>query len=738
MKKKLLVSIIAGLISPAIYAETLPQIEVIGTSEQINQQQISKQAIEANTSSTSDVVNTLKNSPSVSVNQAGGTSGFPVIRGFADDRLNIQVDGMQLLSSCPNHMNTPLSYVSPSQVESIEIYPGITPASVGGDSIGGTIAVKTDDPIFAPKGKQITEGELGSYYRSNGEAFGGDVRVTTASDKLNLTYKGSYAKSGNYDAAEDFKTTPPSSSNTTITPVSTKTTIFTDSVSSVSDPDEVAGTAYETKNHNLSVAYKGDDSVYKATVIKQDTPYQQYPNQRMDMTKNDSTKINLSMEKSMSWGELKVQAYNEEVDHEMAFMDYKISSQMPMDTESTTQGLKASALISLTESSEVTIGAELQKYTLDDYWSPNPGTGMAPNTFWNINNGTRDRYALFAELKQDLSPEWKTRLGARYERVISDAGDVQGYNGDRVPSPMWGNTFEGTESAAFNASDRSITDDNLNLTALANYKSSDTFDVDFGLARQVRSPNLYERYTWSTWGMAAIMNNFYGDGNGYVGNLDLQPEVAYTLSANMNWHSADNKTWDIQVMPYMSYVDNYIDAKLDNTHTYPLSDFAVYKYTNESARIFGMDIAIKRKLAQNDLGSWNLKTKVNYTRGVNLDTDDNLYNMMPLNATVGLEHQVNRWNSLVEVVMVTDKTEVSENRNEVKTAGYSLVNLKTSYTIKDLRLDFGIDNLFNVAYELPTGGAYTGEGGTMSINALSLIAVPGAGRSVYAGFNLKF
>ena len=49
-------------------------------------------------------------------------------------------------------------------------------------------------------------------------------------------------------------------------------------------------------------------------------------------------------------------------------------------------------------------------------------------------------------------------------------------------------------------------------------------DIEFGLARKVRSPNLYERYTWSTTTMAALMNNFVGDGNGYVGNIDLKPE----------------------------------------------------------------------------------------------------------------------------------------------------------------------------------------------------------------------
>jgi iron complex outermembrane receptor protein len=46
----------------------------------------------------------------------------------------------------------------------------------------------------------------------------------------------------------------------------------------------------------------------------------------------------------------------------------------------------------------------------------------------------------------------------------------------------------------------------------------------------VRSPNLYERYTWSTWSMAAVMNNFVGDGNGYIGNIDLKPEKATPLS----------------------------------------------------------------------------------------------------------------------------------------------------------------------------------------------------------------
>jgi iron complex outermembrane receptor protein len=88
---------------------------------------------------------------------------------------------------------------------------------------------------------------------------------------------------------------------------------------------------------------------------------------------------------------------------------------------------------------------------------------------------------------------------------------------------------------------------------------------------------------------------------------------------------------------------------------------------------------------------------------------------------------------------VKDKSNVSNVRNEVKTPGYSLVHARASYTVKQVRLDFGVENLFDKFYYLPTGGSYTGQGTTMGINSIPAgIAVPGMGRSIYLGINLKF
>ena len=98
---------------------------------------------------TSDTAKLLEDEPGISLYQAGGVSSLPVIHGLADDRIRIKVDGMDLISACANHMNSPLSYIDPANVSSIKVYSGATPVSVGGDSIAGTIKVESAPPVFS-------------------------------------------------------------------------------------------------------------------------------------------------------------------------------------------------------------------------------------------------------------------------------------------------------------------------------------------------------------------------------------------------------------------------------------------------------------------------------------------------------------------------------------------------------------------------------------------------------------
>ena len=322
-----------------------------------------------------------------------------------------------------------------------------------------------------------------------------------------------------------------------------------------------------------------------------------------------------------------------------------------------------------------------------------------------------------------------------------DAGQVEGYN----PA---GSGFQGRDADAFNAQNRASTDTNVDLTALAKYAANANHDIEFGVARKVRSPNVYERFTWSTWQMAALMNNFVGDGNGYVGNLTLKPEAAHTLSATFDWHDSD-ATWGFKATPFYTQVSDYIDAVQWNATTNApattlvTDKFSVLKYVNQSARLYGVNLSGHMPLTKNTWGDLGVTGLLNYTRGTNQDTGGNLYNIMPLNAKLAVTQKTGDWDNSLELVAVKAKTDVSTMRNEIKTPGYSLVNLRGSYSWKTVRLDFGVENLFDKFYYLPTGGAYVGQGTTMTNPALPNYpqwgtAVPGTGRSIYAGVNVKF
>ena len=101
---------------------------------------------------------------------------------------------------------------------------------------------------------------------------------------------------------------------------------------------------------------------------------------------------------------------------------------------------------------------------------------------------------------------------------------------------------------------------------------------------KTRCPRLYERYDWSSQPMAAMMNGWAGDGNCYVGNINLKPETAHTLSLSYDVHdgasfkdSGGNKDWELKITPYYSYVEDYIDVERWQSHIHKCTTGATLK-----------------------------------------------------------------------------------------------------------------------------------------------------------------
>ncbi|HWJ96231.1 MAG TPA: TonB-dependent receptor, partial [Telluria sp.] len=215
------------------------------------------------------------------------------------------------------------------------------------------------------------------------------------------------------------------------------------------------------------------------------------------------------------------------------------------------------------------------------------------------------------------------------------------------------------------------------------------------------------------------------------------PEVAHTLTASADWHDEAQERWSFAISPFYTYVHDYVDARCMTTQC-ARNAFVLLRFANVNARLYGTEVSANTLLGTGSFGRVTGSAVVNYVRGENRSTGDNLYNIMPLNARLSLVHQLGGWTNTLEAQGVRAKNQLSQVRNEMRTAGYGLVALRSSYAWKRFQLDVGVDNLLDRRYDQPLGGAYVGQGRTMAQTGVPYgIPVPGMGRSVYAGLTVK-
>jgi iron complex outermembrane receptor protein len=352
---------------------------------------------------------------------------------------------------------------------------------------------------------------------------------------------------------------------------------------------------------------------------------------------------------------------------------------------------------------------------------------MGPHTFVNINDGRRLRLGNFAEVASKWNARWTTLAGLRNDTVWTNAGPVEGY------SDMYA-----TDADAFNASNRDHTDPDFDATVVARYEPNAATTFEFGYARKTRAPNLYERYAWSTNRMASGMIGWFGDGNYYVGNVGLKPEIAHTVSGTAAWRDRARKAWEIKLTPYETHIQDYVDVDTMGAVTYGMSTFAQLRFANHNAAIHGADLSGNAAIWNSyNFGQGKISGVAGWLRGERLDTQTGLYQMMPLNARLAFDEELKGWTAGLGVQAVDHKSNVDPNRFEQPTPGYALFNLHTGYQRGHLRASVAADNLLNRDYELPLGGVNLDD--FMASMWMSQIKpLTGRGRSAYASLTVQF
>jgi iron complex outermembrane receptor protein len=659
---------------------------------------------------------------------AGGVSSLPVVNGMMGERIKVLVDGADVTAACANHMNPPLSYISANQISSYNVVAGISPVSAGSDNIAGVIRVNSISPQYSESDDLILHsGYVSAKYSTNdnGRALGAGVRL--ASKTMSFNYQGSLSDAQSYEDGNG---------------------------------DVVLDTLYRAQNHSFTTAMRDEKQHVVVKLTHQKIPYQGFANQYMDMTDNTSYGAIVQYKRELENSELEVQANWHNVKHEMGFFTQEKTGMMPMNTDADDISYQLKWRTPLANNSSLLLGHEFYNHKIKDWWPAIEGSVMmGPNDYINLNNGKRQRVAVFAEYENQITKKWWFNGGVRIEQVKTRVGEVQAYSDsimdmDMDMSAMSSdidmtmdmsdmstdtNTDNAVEAMAFNALEHKKTDTLIDASLLFNYQLTNNDELQFGLARKNRAPSLYERYSWGVSTMSATMIGWYGDGNGYIGNPKLDAETAHTLSSTYV-KSSSQDDWHLSVNAWYTDVTDYIDADIVRTfNVYGQDNTArnILKFTNVEAKLYGFKFDFTASLVNSKtLGDVQLNANVLNTRGTRKGTNQPLYQITPLQSELALNQKVGRFENALSWQWVDSKTRVDSNRFENQTDSYSLLNLSSKASWDALTLSIDVTNLLDKFYEQPLGGVSIAALNNDSTNGYSQLA--GQGRSFNLGVSYAF
>ncbi|RKZ68339.1 MAG: ligand-gated channel [Gammaproteobacteria bacterium] len=618
------------------------------------------------------------------------------------DRVNVLMDRIKISSGGPNAMDTPLSYIPRAQLENLEVIRGIAPVSSGNETIGGTIRATSTRSDFS-EGEEL---EFHGMASVGGHSVDDGYDVSTLMSLANQNHR--MHVSASRQDSDDYA--------------------FGDG--------DVTPSEHDRNSYELGYGYKKEDHEIGLEYVRNDTNESGTPSLPMDIIYIDADIAQGNYEGTWNQVDIESKVYWSQIDHKMSNFDLRspplvMGGPMTMqrftlaDSEDYGYGINATMAFA---------GGKLELGT-DGHLADHDANIFNPmdNAFLieNFRGVNRDVFGIFGEWQRELATTWDLELGIRYTHVNMDASTVSATGFPMAMMQMNANML----AAEFNASDRSQKDDNIDAVIKLTHSLRKDTNIELGFARKTRSPSYQERYLWlplqSTGGLA--------DGNNYIGDVNLDPEVSYQFELGLDWR---NRRAYFAPRAFYHRVDDYIqgidasNATAIMFHTMAAgmtgSNAKLLQFANIDARLYGVDTDFGYHLNHN----WHLDGVISYVKGERRDNGDNLYRISPANISLGVTHQQNNWFTTLETVTYLEKDDVSEVTNELESAGYVLLNIYGNYNIPDHGFTFaaGIDNLLDKDYAPHLGGVNRVRDVDVPVGE----RVPGTGRNVYASLNYEW
>ncbi|MGH0034195.1 MAG: TonB-dependent receptor plug domain-containing protein [Myxococcota bacterium] len=603
-----------------------------------------------------DVTQQLKLVPGGDVIDNGALSGQVQYRGMFGNRVHVMVDDMFISPGGPNWMDPPLHYAPGPILDHLEVDLGIASVSSGPESIGGTARAVLKSSEFGLDEDFDLSGELEADGRVADESFSSGGIVSAANENHRFHVLGSAEKGEDYRTGGGGRVRP----------------------SKFERYQYGGGYGFQLGDHRVGIDYRYNDTGNTGTPVLP-----------MDIRFVDTHLGKVDYEGRVGAVDLRALVSYDHVDHRMDNFNLR---QPPAagptrwrrnDTGSEGFGYRASGEFDLLKG-RLELGSD-GHFAEHDARITNPNA--AAFFVEGFNDARKHRYGAWAEWNGDLGERWDLELGVRYTRVSTNADKVDALPAQTLPPPM-------RLRDAFNAADRQKTDDLVDAVLKVGFSPVSGLRFEVAGGRKTRAPSYLERYSWIPTQAAAGL----ADGNNYVGDVDLDPEVAYEVTGEIEWRS----DFGLYLAPRAFYrrVDDYIQGTpAQNPDVIAVStgngDPTPLQFSNVDAELFGADLEYGALLGW----GFQIDGVLSYVRGRRRDGGDDLYRIAPLRGRSALRYRADSWSLSVEGVYAADQNKVSQTNGESKSDSWAILNIYGSWDPTDwVGFVVGVNNVTDNDY----------------------------------------
>ncbi len=590
----------------------------------------------------------LRNVTGVDAVRRGPLGMDPVVRGLRETEIGTYVDGSRWFTAGPARMDSPLTHLDPSAIQSIQVVKGPYALTWGA---GNQSAIRVETRSLPPRGVTAPSGSLNVGYDSNLRARETYGNVGARAGALSFWAQGAWRDGDDYESG-----------------------------SGVTVPGDFRSwegrgkVGYDVGANTLlsfSAGYQRQDSI-------------DYPGRLLNATYFHSRNLSARLESRPDGARLRtfdVEVYDNHVDHAMG--NWEKPTAMPMEGRTPPFAL------------DVDVAASA------DVWGGRTWADLAAGP-WSVRVGG-DVYSLNRDAVRTIKRK-DTGMTMFTDLMWPDATITDGGVYTRVQRGGSGARFTGTvrldrvDAGADTASDFFLqnvataldaTETNVSAAATVGLPLGAGWDLSLGLGSAVRTADATERYSDRVPASKAQTSAEF------VGNPALAPERSTQGDVWLEGRVADAQ---LRFDVFGRKVANYITlTPTDLPKRLPLSPSTVYRYVNGDATFWGAEasatVGLTPTLTADVSGS--------YLWGRDDALDEPALGVQPLNGDATLRYQEPGGVWFLEGTLhaVGRQGRVATTRGEEATPGYATTDLRAGWApLPGVSLRFGVQNVFDRSY----------------------------------------